>query len=153
MKRLIPFILLLIMGLPLLAQPNLPRMYVQKLVLDTGKLPFVTWLEKTSAPEYVLEAWILERPDDMVSTETHSVNHVAVNQVGDGVKFPFTVVAKVQLGNLRYQWEAGETLHLKLKHKASGTVKEWDVLIPPGTNLIKYMDDPIIIPPYCAAKQ
>jgi len=153
MRRLIPFILLMIMALPLMAQPNLPRVYVQKLELDTGKLPFVTWLEKTSAPEYLLEAWILERPEDLLSTQTHSVNHVSVNQVGDGIKFPFTVVAKVQLGNFRYHWKAGETLHLKLKHKASGAVKEWDVLIPPGTNLMKHLEDPIVIPPYSKAKK
>jgi len=62
-------------------------------------------------------------------------------------------VAKVQLGNFRYHWKAGETLHLKLKHKASGAVKEWDVLIPPGTNLMKHLEDPIVIPPYSKAKK
>lgn len=148
MKRFIPFLLLLSWAMSLIAQPNLPRVYVQKLVLDNGKLPFVTWLDKKSAPEYILEAWITDRPTDKVSTETHSVNHVTVSQVGDGKKFPFTVIAKVQLGNFRYHWKSGETLHLKLQHKASGKIKEWDVVIPPGTNLMKHLDDPIVIPPY-----
>lgn len=148
MKRFIPILLLLVCCLPLLAQPTLPRVYVQKLILDNGKLPFVTWLDKQSAPEYIFEAWILERPEDTMSTETHSVNHLSVSQVGDGKKFPFTVIAKVQLGNFRYQWKAGETLHLRLKHKTSGKIKEWDLMIPTGSNLIKHLDDPIVIPPY-----
>ncbi|HPN40350.1 MAG TPA: hypothetical protein PKX36_02360 [Candidatus Cloacimonadota bacterium] len=152
MKRLIPFILLLIFTLPLMAQPNLPRIYVQKLTLDNGKLPFVTWLDKVSAPEYILEAWIKGKPGDLMSTETHSYHHLAVAQIGDGIKMPFTLVARVQLGNFKYQWESGETLHLKLTHKATNTIKEWDVLVPEGSALIRYMDNPIVIPPYTESR-
>lgn len=148
MKGLIVSIFILLFVLPLLAQPNLPRVYVQKLTLDNGKLPFVTWLDKVSAPEYRLEAWISERPGDLMSTETHSFHHLSVSQVGDGKKMPFTVIVKVQLGNFRNHWQAGETLHLKLTHKATKAVKEWDVFIPEGFATIKYMDEPIVIPPY-----
>lgn len=152
MKRYILCLLLLAMTLGLIAQPKIPRMYVQKLVLDNGKMPFITWLDKVSAPEYLLEAWITERPFDLLSTDTHSVHHLAVNQVGDGIKTPFFVIAKLQLGNFRYHWSPGETIHFKLTHKESGQILEWEEVIPEGSYLIKHLDDPLVIPPYSKEK-
>ena len=102
-KHALICLLLLILASALFAQPKIPRMYVQKLVLDNGKLPFVTWLDKVSAPEYLLEAWITDRPFDILSTDTHTDHHLAVSQVGDGIKFQLTMVAKLHLSNLNFQ--------------------------------------------------
>ncbi|MGI6198850.1 MAG: hypothetical protein ACOYIS_06985 [Candidatus Cloacimonadaceae bacterium] len=151
-KHCLILLLLLILASGLFAQPKIPRMYVRKLVLDNGKLPFVTWLDKVSAPEYLLEAWITDRPFDLLSTDTHTVHHLAVSQVGDGVKFPFTVIAKLQLGNFKFHWNPGETIHFRLTHKESGQVKEWEEIIPEGSYLMKHLDDPIVIPPYSKDK-
>jgi hypothetical protein len=134
--------------LSLLAQPTIPRVYVQKLILEDGTNPFITWHKNQSAPEYLFRAWILERQNEILSTETHTYYHLAITQVGDGNKVPFMVVSMVNLGNFPSQWHSGETLHLELTHKETGQKVEWDVYIPEGTATIKLLDTPQIIPPY-----
>lgn len=148
MNRFTLIAILLLMVSAIAAQTTTPRMYVQKLVLEDGSLPNVTAIKDKSAPEYIFEAWFLERPEEVRSSEIHTIHHLAISQVGDNEKFPNTVVAKVQLGNFKYQWSPGETLHMKLTHKETGQVKEWDLLIPEGSWLIKHLDDPLVIPPY-----
>lgn len=142
---LVPLTLLL---LPLLAQMTLPRMYIQKLALDNGKNPSITWQKDKSANEYILKAWINTRPEEVLSTETHPLHTIAVKQVGDGIKFPFTVIASLQLGNFRNHWKAGEVIMLEITHKKSGQKFSWRQPIPEGTALIKMLDKPIIIPPF-----
>jgi hypothetical protein len=39
-------------------------------------------------------------------------------------------------------------MHMMLTHKASGQTKGWQIVIPEGTNLIKLLDEPLVIPPY-----
>ncbi|GAB1365396.1 hypothetical protein MASR1M36_02670 [Candidatus Cloacimonadaceae bacterium] len=148
MKKLYLLCLLLAFILPTFAQMTIPRMYVQKLALDSGKNPSITWQKDKSANEYILKAWINTRPDEIISTETHPLHTIAVKQVGDGKKFPFTVVATLQLGNFRSQWKAGEVIHLEITHKKSGQKFSWRQPIPEGTALIKMLDKPLIIPPY-----
>ena len=125
---------------------------MQKLVLEDGTIPFITWYKDQTSPEYLFRAWIWERPDEILSTETHTYHHLAITQVGDGKKVPFMVVSRVNLGNFPSQWHAGETLHLELTHKETGQKVEWDVYIPEGTATIMLLDTPQIIPPYKEVK-
>ena len=145
--------MLLALLLPLAAQMTLPRVYVQKLVLENGKNPSITWEKDKSANEYTLIAWINTRPDDIVSTVKNPTNTIAIKQVGDGVKFPFTVIASVQLGNFKSQWKAGEVIHLELTHKKSGQKLSWRQPIPEGSALIKELEKPIKIPPFKKPKK
>ncbi|MCK9557882.1 MAG: hypothetical protein PHO85_04670 [Candidatus Cloacimonetes bacterium] len=131
-----------------LAGITIPRVYVQKLVLNDGSNPVVTATEKKSANEYVLRAWMQANPDEVISTETHPIHTIAIKEVGDGMKFSKTVIVSIQLGNFKRQWQAGDTMHMMLTHKASGQTKGWQIVIPEGTNLIKLLDEPLVIPPY-----
>lgn len=147
-------ILLLIMALSLFAQPRtLPRTYVQTLVLENGELPSVTWDGKKSAPEYNLKAWITKRPKEVMNTDKSSIHALAVKNAGDGEKVPKMVIVSVQLGNFPSQWREGETLRLELRHKKSKQKITWDVLIPPGNNLIKILDEPKVVPPFSKKKK
>lgn len=152
MKKVCITTLLMLALLSLFAQPTIPRVYVQKLVLEDGTIPFITWYKDQTSPEYLFRAWIWERPDEILSTETHTYHHLAITQVGDGKKVPFMVVSRVNLGNFPSQWHAGETLHLELTHKETGQKVEWDVYIPEGTATIMLLDTPQIIPPYKEVK-
>ncbi len=131
-----------------LAGITIPRVYVQKLVLNDGSNPVVTATEKKSANEYVLRAWMQANPDEVISTETHPIHTIAIKEVGDGMKFSKTVIVSIKLGNFKRQWQAGDTMHMMLTHKASGQTKGWQIVIPEGTNLIKLLDEPLVIPPY-----
>lgn len=35
-------------------QPTIPRVYVQKLVLEDGTNPFITWYKDQTSPEYLI---------------------------------------------------------------------------------------------------
>lgn len=132
---------------------TIPRVYVQKLILDNGKNPVITWDEGKSAKEYYLQAWINTRPEEVVSTDKNPVHTIAVKQVGDGKRFPFTVITSLNLGNFPSQWQAGEVIHLELTHLKSGEKVTWKMPIPEGTALIKMLDKPIKIPPYSKKKK
>ncbi len=151
MKRLWLFLLLAVLLVPVFAN-MIPRVYVQKVLLEDGTNPPITVIQDTSAPEYNIRAWIKERPEEMMDTDSLRANHLSITQVGDAEKFPITVVVKLNLGNFKSDWVAGETLHFVLTHKESKQVKEWDVVIPEGTALIKMLDEPLIIPPYTVEK-
>jgi hypothetical protein len=136
----------MLLALPLLAI-TIPRVYVQKLILDDSSKPLVTAAEKSSANEYILRAWMEANPEEVISTETHPIHTIAIKEVGHDDKFPRTVIVSIQLGNFKRQWLAGDTMHMLLTHKASGETKGWQLLIPEGTNLIRKLDEPLIIPP------
>lgn len=151
MKKLIILLFAAIVFLPLVAI-TIPRVYVQKLVLDDGTKPQISAEEKASANEYILRAWMEANPEEIISTETHPIHTIAVKDVGDGIKFPFTTIVNIQLGNFRRQWVAGDIMHMVLTHKATGETKGWQLVIPEGTNLIKKLDEPLVIPPYTKKK-
>jgi len=149
MKRLSLSLLLLALAVLLLAgQTSIPRVYVQKLVLDNGKDPAITAIKDTSAPEYLFEAWIVARPDEVMTSETHSIHHLAITRVGNGETVPYFVVCRLNLGNFPSDWAPGDTLHMKITHRESKEAVEWEYIIPEGTNLIKLLDEPKIVPPY-----
>jgi hypothetical protein len=147
MKKTLSLISVLLLTIPLLAI-TIPRVYVQRLVLEDGSNPFVTCVDKHSAQEYTLRAWMQANPDEVISTEEHPIHTIGIKEVGDDKQFPKMVIVTVQLGNFKRQWEAGDILHLALTHKESGESKGWKLEIPEGTNLIKKLDEPLIIPPY-----
>lgn len=152
MKRFILMLVLLAGLLPLMALTT-PRMYVQKLLLDNGKNPTITWDEGKSAKEYTLKAWINTRPNEVVSTDKSRANTISVRQVGDGKKFPFTVVASLQLGNFPTQWQEGEVIHMELTHRKTGQKYTWKMPIPTGSAVIMQLEKPIVIPPYKSPKK
>ncbi len=154
MKHYFACIMLLLMVACISAQPTtLPRSYVQRIILENQENPQVTSTAKVSAPEYTLKAWIVSRPKDVMTTDKHPINSVAVKEVGDDVKFSKMVIVSVQLGNFKSQWRAGETLRLELRHKKSKQQVTWDVVIPDGTTLIKHLEDPITVPPFTKKKK
>lgn len=147
MKRLI-IALLILAALPLFAQMTLPRVYIQKLVLEDGSVPTLTQKDsKTSAKEYILRAWMEANPEEVISTETHPVHTIAIKSIGKEGVFPITAVASVQLGNFERPWVQGDILHLVITHKASGESKGWQLTVPEGTARIKKLDNEIVIPP------
>jgi len=152
MKNIILTIVLLALMLPAFAQMTTPRVYVQKLLLDSGKNPSITWQKDKSANEYTLKAWINTRPNEVVSTQTNPINTIAVKQVGDGVKFPYTVIASLQLGNFKSQWHSGEIIYMELTHKKTGQKLTWKQPVLEGSALIKMLDKPIVIPPFSKKK-
>lgn len=151
MKRTLCYLLLLAFLLPLSAI-TIPRVYVQKLTLEDGSLPKITQIEKSSAEEYVLRAWMQDNPEEVISTETHPIHTIAVKEVGKEGIMVQTAVVSVQLGNFKRQWLVGDILHLVITHKASGKCKGWQVEIPSGTNLIRKLEEAIIIPPSLVKK-
>lgn len=152
MKHIILSLALLALLLPLISLTT-PRVYVQKLTLENGKTPKITWEKDKSAKEYILRAWLSNKPDDVVSTETDPTHTITMKQVGDGKKFPFTVIATLQLGNFSEQWVAGEVIIMELTHRKTGQKKTWRQSIPEGTMLIKELEKPIEIPPFAKPKK
>lgn len=152
MRYILLTVILLSILLPIHAITT-PRVYIQKLVLENGKNPSITWENNFSAKEYVLKAWINTKPEEVISTDTNPIQTIAVKQVGDGIKFPFTVIASIQLGNFKQQWIAGEVLHLEIMHRKSKQKFSWKMPIPEGTALIKALDKPIVIPPFAKPKK
>lgn len=151
MKKLIYCLLLLLAILPLIAFP-IPRVFVQKLILDNGSLPQITQEDKKSANEYTLRAWMEAAPEEVISTETHPINTIAVKIVGkEGVMEP-TAIVNIQLGNFKRLWQAGDIMHIVITHKKSGESKGWTLEVPEGTHLIKKLYEPIVIPPYTKKK-
>lgn len=152
MKKLLYSILVLLFALPLLAFP-IPRVFVQKLILDDGSLPQITQEPKKSANEYTLRAWMEAEPDEVISTDTHPINTIAVKIVGKEGIMPPTAIVNIQLGNFKRLWQAGDILHLVITHKKSGESKGWTLVVPEGTHLIKKLDEPVVIPPYSKKKK
>jgi len=149
MKRsLLVVAMMLMLWTALLAQMTLPRVYVQKLLLEGGENPVVTNIEGKSALEYKVEAWISEMEGCYMSSDTHPPNSIVIKLVGDGEKFPVSVILTVQLGNFQKQWEAGQTLNISVTHKQSKQNYSWSLAIPEGTNVIRHLDDPVYIPPF-----
>lgn len=148
MRRYLFTSILLIVLAPLFAQTTTPRTYMRKVILDTGVNPSITYAEEKSAEEYIGKAWILERPEEVLTTETHSTWHLNMTQFGDDIEYPVTVVFMVELGNFETQWEIGNILHLELIHKESKESVSWELTIPEGTGPILHLDEPKIIPPY-----
>ncbi len=149
MKPIITILALLLLSALLMAgQDNLPRVFVQRLVLEDGSDPAVTVEENLSAAEYNFQAWIKERPEEVMDTDKNSIHYLRISRVGNGETVPYMVVCQLNLGNFNGLWKEGETLHLKVTHKATKQVKEWEYLIPEGTALIKLLDEPAVIPPY-----
>ncbi len=145
--------LLLVAALLGAGMNSIPRVYIQKLVLENGANPEITISKDKSAAEYKFSAWILERPKEVINTDKFSVHHLAITHVGGNEFLPLTVVCKVNLGNFPSNWSSGETLHLKLTHKKTKKTVEWDVPISEGTNLINMLDTPQIIPPFAKNKK
>ena len=149
MKNILLLTLIMLIGINcLMAQTTTPRVYVTKLVLDNGENPVVTSTDKLSAKEYKVRAYIMENPNDVMSTDTHPWNSIILKNLGDDVKFPKTVILSVQLGNFKDQWKEGQTLKIELQHKKSKQKYSWSVVIPEGSGLMKHLDDPQVIPPY-----
>ena len=147
MKNYILLAVMTVMVMGLAAMP-VPRIYVQRLVLDDGSMPLVTQEEGKSASEYTLTAQILEIEEAFMSTETHPIHSVAVKNTGDGVRFPHMVIVSIQLGNFRVDWKPGQTMRMVLTHNESGEKVSWDLEIPEGSNLIRHLDEAIVIPPF-----
>ena len=146
-KRILISLMLCLLSLPVFAQMNIPRVYVQKLVLSDGSLPQITQAEKKSAEEYLLRAWFEEMPEDVVSTQTHPIQTLAIKEVGKEGVMPQTAIANVQLGNFKHLWKPGDTLHLIITHKETGESRGWSLVIPEGSHLIKHLDEALVIPP------
>ncbi|MDZ4121715.1 MAG: hypothetical protein U1C33_04800 [Candidatus Cloacimonadaceae bacterium] len=63
------------------------------------------------------------------------------------------MIISVQLGNFKTNWKPGETLRLELKHKKTKQKHTWDIVVPEGSNLIKFLDQPEVIPPFAKKKK
>ena len=143
-------ILLALTAVVLVAQGpvNLPRVYVQKLLLDTGETPQITWDGEKSAPEYLLTAHITDVEGDTLRSDVHPHFTICVKRVGDGVIPEPIVIAYLQLGNFKSVWKSGQTILFELTHVESGEKMQWELLIPEGANLLRRLDEAVIIPPY-----
>jgi hypothetical protein len=128
-----------------------PRVYTQKLWTSTGEnLPGVTNGASTSAPGYIVTAWITARPGEVMSTDATIDNIAAVpanptpatsiriNRFGNGSTMPYETVAVVQLGTFPTPWAIGEICHVVVTYVASGLFVEWDMTIPTGSVAITY---------------
>lgn len=147
MKKLFLLLSLGLLLTALSAQMTTPRTYIQKVTLDSGALLDITNPDGKSAPEYIVEAWIPELENTYMSTEKDLPQSVCLKLVGDDVRYPKTCIISVQLGNFKAQWAAGQTLHLKVTHKASKESVAWHLVIPEGTSLIRHLDDARVLPP------
>jgi len=127
---------------------NQPRVYVQRLILDDGTTPQVTWIDQVSAPEYRLTAYIKDVGLDTLSTNVQPHYTIGVKRVGDGVIPEPMVIAYLQLGNFKTVWKPGQTICFELTYLANGEKLNWELLIPEGSNLLRYLDEALIIPPY-----
>ncbi|MBW6513155.1 MAG: hypothetical protein K0B87_00145 [Candidatus Syntrophosphaera sp.] len=153
MKKSLFLFLLLFVLVAAHAQFTEPRSYIQSVILDNGQIPTLTWAEEKSAEEYLVRAWMLERPDEILSTDEHSVWHLNLLSFGDDIEYPVTAVVILEMGNFASRWEVGETIHLEVTHKASGELVEWEITVPEGSGPITILDTPQLIPPFSKAQK
>lgn len=153
MNKYLLLLLAMLVLLPVFGQTTIPRSYLQKVVLDDGSTPALTFAVEVSAQEYTVRTWISARPQEILSTETHSTWHVNLIHVGDDLEYPVTAVIIIELGNFPTQWEVGDTLHVEVIHKASQESTSWSCIIPEGEDTIYLLDEAQIIPPFSKAEE
>lgn len=153
MKKYLLLLLIILVLVPVFGQETTPRSVLQKVALDDGSTPAITFAEEVSAKEYTVRTWMASHPQDVLSTETHSTWHVNMILVGDDVEYPITAVVIIELGNFPTQWEVGDTLHTEVIHKASQESTSWSTVIPAGEDPIFLLDTAQIIPPFTKVKE
>ncbi|MBT3169190.1 MAG: hypothetical protein HN334_04930 [Candidatus Cloacimonetes bacterium] len=88
-------------------------------------------------PEAItFEAWILERPDEVLTETSTGCGY------GDPLAAPGMLV--VQVGTFESQWDAGETLHIRVQEVATGNIANAEIVLT--YDGFQMMDDIMVSP-------
>lgn len=131
------------------------RNYFQKVVAADPSIDILTLVTSTltsyMAPNYVVHAWMLERPGEVLGTDLGTATTgITLRRTGNGTTVPYYAIVLVQIGLFPTPWVAGNTLHIHVTKTNESPVQttEWDQLIPTGTSIINITDPVKEIPPF-----
>jgi len=150
MKRKLFLSLILILGITLLFAGT-PRSYVQRCSLADGSEAPGTNTGNTTAPDYIVHATMIgpaTGPETLGTDLGTPVTSLRISRLGNGTTVPYYTGIFLQLGTFPTQHQPGWTIHMYVQYIPTQEVAEWDIIIPPGTNLIDIQDPIQIIPPY-----
>lgn len=148
MKKL--FILTLLIASIAIIFAATTKPYTQEVRLDNEALPDVTNGASASAPGYIVSAFNLANPSEVISTATHAPGQIRMARIGNGTTLPYFVAVYLQLANFSRQWNAGESIRFTVTYIENAEVATWDWVIPDNTSAtvtLKYPNHQIV-PPY-----
>lgn len=122
------------------------RVYMQKVVLDTGAMPGNP-TDNNPIAGYKLTADVVETTGEVLSTDINVSTTITVKRTGNGTSVPYYVVAYLNLAGFSTQWVAGQTIHFVCTHIPTGASVSWDYVIASGTNAILINSPTITVPP------
>jgi len=122
------------------------RVYMQKVVLDTGAMPGSP-TDNNPIASYKLTADVVETTGEVLSTDTNVSTTITVKRTGNGTSVPYYVVAYLNLAGFSTQWVAGQTIHFVCTHIPTGASVSWDYVIASGTTAILINSPTITVPP------
>jgi len=150
MKRKLFLSLLLIIGITLLFGGT-PRIYFQRCSLADGSEAPGTNTGNTTSPDYIVHATMIgpaTGPETLGTDLGTPVTSLRISRLGNGTTVPYYTGIFLQLGTFPTQHQPNWTIHMYVQYIPTQEVAEWDIIIPPGTNLIDIQDPIQIIPPY-----
>jgi hypothetical protein len=150
MKRKLFLSLILIIGITLLFGGT-PRIYMQRCSLADGSEAPVTNTGYTTSPDYIVRATMIgpaTGPETLGTDLGTPVSSLRISRLGTGTDIPYYTGTTLQLGTFPTQHQPGWTIHMYVKYIPTQEVAEWDIIIPPTTNLINIQDPIQVIPPY-----
>lgn len=121
--------------------------YAQGSVLPNHQFPDVTNTSSSTAPGYVVRAWITTRPTEVTSTDTHAASLIRLYRFGNGTTVPYDTRVFLQLSTFSTQWMMGEIVHIQIDHEFGGwpMTDSWEIAIPDGGGGAWTVNDPVTI--------
>jgi len=113
------------------------RGYTQKVVdpnstLPNLQFPDVTNTSSSTAPGYIVSAWITTRPAEVTSTLTHVPGLIRLYRFGNGTTVPYDTRVFVQFSTFTTQWVGGDVLHVQIiNNNVNPAMTDfWEITIP-----------------------
>jgi len=113
------------------------KAYTQKVtdpnsVLSNMQFPDVTNGSTSTAPGYVVRAWITTRPAEVTSTLTHAASLIRLYRFGNGGGVPYDTRIFLQFSTFTTNWALGETVHIEVTNNnvSPALTDFWEIQLP-----------------------
>lgn len=97
-----------------------------------GEFPDVTNTSSSTAPGYVISAWITSRPTEVTSTATHASSLIRMWRFGNGTTMPYSTRIFLQFSTFATNWALGETVHIEVvNNNVTPSITDfWEIELP-----------------------
>lgn len=113
-------------------------------VLGNLQFPDVTSSSSSTAPGYIVSAWIVTRPSEVISTTTHTASYIRLYRFGNGTTVPYDTRVFVQFSQFVTDWSAGEILHVQIINNNVSPARQgyWELSIPDNSTAALTITNP-----------